>query len=248
MDSKQFDALSRILAHGVSRRRAVARLSAAGLVAGLGAVTSQREAGALPAIQSDTCRLSVVATVRVGPSTGTLFQGNVPGQLRGDLSFSLGQGGAIDSGRLRLEGGADLPAVGQATGRALDLRVQAGIGQTLVFDGTAEQPLDRCTGAVDGLFTGPQAGDIGDWHATASAIGGTGGGAPATATPSPTSSTATATAPVAATATSTAPAATATGVPAETATATTSPTETTTPTATATATTAPSETPTTVPT
>src|SRR4051812_30711684 len=93
MDSKQFDALSRSLARGVSRRRAVTRLGAGGVVAGLAALTGRSEAGALPALQSDTCRLSVVATVRVGPSAGTLFQSNVPGQLRGEVSFSIGQGG-----------------------------------------------------------------------------------------------------------------------------------------------------------
>jgi hypothetical protein len=190
------------------------------------------------AMQSETCRLTIVATIRIGPSAGTIFQGSVPGQLQGELSFGISQGGAIDTGSLKLEGGTNLPAVGQATGRALNLRVQAGISQTLVFDGTGEQPFDRCSGAVDGLFTGPQVGDIGDWHATASAIAGTGGGTPPTAT-SPAQSTATATtAPAAATATSTAPAATATAAPGETAT----------PTATATATSVPTETPTSVPT
>jgi Stigma-specific protein, Stig1 len=248
MDSKQFDALSRTLANGVSRRRAMARVGTAGLAASLAALTGRRVVDALPAMQAETCRLTIVATVRVGPSASTLFQGNVPGELRGDLSFSIGQGGAIDTGRLRLDGGTDLPAVGQATGRALNLRVQAGIGQTLVFDGTGEQSLDRCTGAVDGLFTGPQAGDLGDWHATATALGGTtgGGGAAPTATTSPTPS-ATATTAPAATATSAAPTATGTSVPAATATATV-PAETATPPATATATTAPTETPTSVPT
>src|SRR5262245_3229619 len=205
MDSKQFDALSRTLANGFSRRRAVTRVGAAGLAASLAALTGRREIAALPAMQADTCRLTIVATVRVGPSANTLFQGNVPGELRGDLSFGIGQGGAIDTGRLHLDGGTDLPAVGQATGRALNLRVQAGIGQTLVFDGTGEQSLDRCAGAVDGLFTGPQASDIGDWHATTTALGGA-------AAPTPTSppASANATTAPAATATSTAPAATAT--------------------------------------
>src|SRR4051794_23542100 len=122
MDSKQFDALSRALGRGISRRRAVTRLGATGLVAGLGTLIGRGGVEALPATQSETCRLTIMATIRIGPSASTIFQGSGPGQLRGELSFGIGQGGTIDTGSLKLEGGTNLPAVGQATGRALNLR------------------------------------------------------------------------------------------------------------------------------
>src|SRR5215216_2146850 len=145
MEPQQFDAFSRTLVTGVSRRRAVARFGAAGVLAGLvGALGSDRPLRALA--QAETCRLSVVATVRVGPSANAAIAGGQPGELRGDLSFALAQDGAIDDGRLRLSGGQELSVVGQATGRAIDLRVEAGIGQVLVFTGTGAQPLQRCNG------------------------------------------------------------------------------------------------------
>ena len=248
MDPRQFDALSRTLARGLSRRQAVTRWSAAGLATAIG---RDREASARPAWQTETCSLEIVANVRVGPSAGTVLQGSVPGELRGDISFALSADGGIDGGRWRLEGSGELPVSGQATGQALTLRVQAGIGQTLVLVGAGEQDLIDCTGAVDGLMTGPQRGDLGDWHATATALGDTGdtGAAPPTATPppapaapaatpppAPSAPTATAptvptaTAPAVPTATSS-PAATVTATPTETPTATATPTPTATPTA-----------------
>lgn len=238
MDPRQFDALSRAVADGVSRRRVLARLGAGGLAAGFAAAIGRGRTGAaLPTAQADTCRLEIVANVRLGPSAGALLDGDVPGELRGELSFALGADGTIDRGRWRLEGGAELPVVGHATGRAINLRARAGDGQVVVLVGTAEEGLDRCTGAVDGLLTGPEVGDLGDWHATATALGErgtTGRAAPAVAAV-PTRSAGSRGTPAAANATETA---TATGTVAATETATTTPTGT----ATATATTAPTET------
>jgi hypothetical protein len=184
MDPQHFDALSRTFAQASSRRQALARVGAAGLLAGLTTALGRGRSEALPAVQGEPCRLAIVATVRLGPDATERMQTDVPGELRGELSFALGSDGAIDAGRLLLDGGPDVPVVGQATGRALNLRadlqaVQEGLALVLV--GTAEQPLNRCTGAVDGLLTGPLPGDLGDWHATATA-GGTG-----TTPPTPTS-------------------------------------------------------------
>jgi hypothetical protein len=250
MDPRQFDALSRTLASGVSRRQAVRRWGAAGVLAGLAAAVGRgRVEAARVAMQEETCSLAVVANVRIGPSAGATLQGTVPGELRGEIRFALGSEGQIDNGRLILEGGVELRAVGQATGRALTLRAQAGIGQTIVLTGAGEEDLAVCTGAVDGLFTGPQRADIGDWHALATSLGTPQATAPAapgvtsipvpatavpTATPgtSPTA-TATGTPPAMATATATAtPEATATVTPTPTPTATPEPTATATPTAT----------------
>jgi hypothetical protein len=186
MDPQQFDALSRTFVHASSRRQAMARAGAAGLLAGLATAFGRGRAEALPAVQGETCRLDIVATVRLGPDATERMQTQVPGELRGEISFALGPDGAIDAGRFLLDGGPEVPVVGQATGRALNLRadlraIQEGL--TLILVGTAEQPLDRCVGAVDGYLTGPLPGDLGDWHATLAAGGNGTGSAP---TPSPT--------------------------------------------------------------
>ena len=122
----------------------MARLGAGGRVAGLvAAVGRDRARSALPAAQGETCRLEIVANVRLGPSVGALLQGNVRGELRGELSFALGADGAIDRGRWRLEDDTELPVVGQAAGRAINLRVRAGARQTLVLVGTAGEGLSK---------------------------------------------------------------------------------------------------------
>src|SRR5215217_398118 len=187
MDPNQFDALSRTVASGVSRRRAVARFGVAGLLAGLsGALGRERMAAGAPVLQDESavsCQLEIVASIRLGPSAGVIIDGNVPGELSGKLTLAIGADGAIDSGRFHSKGGAELPVVGQADGRSLNLRVDVADDQTLIFVGTAAQPLKQCKGDIDGLLTGPRVGDLGDWHATATALGG-GEGPPPTATSS----------------------------------------------------------------
>ena len=68
---------------------------------------------------------------------------------------------------VQLLDGSSLPVVGQATGHALDLRIGVGPGRALVAVGVGEQPVTQCLGAFDGPATGPQVGDLGEWHATA---------------------------------------------------------------------------------
>ncbi len=172
MDDHAFDQLSRAMARGLPRRQLLARLGAGGLGAALfGAASLDRVRSAVPAAQAATCQLDLVANVRLGASAGATIGGAVPGELRGQLSFGFDDGGAISGGRLRLADGKELPVVGQALGRALHLRVQLGAQQPLILVGTAEQDLGSCQGAVDGLLTGPQPGDLGDWHATATSLG-----------------------------------------------------------------------------
>jgi hypothetical protein len=228
MDPSQFDALSRTVASGVSRRQAVAKFGVAGVLAGLsGVLGRQRSAAAVPIMQNANCRLEIFAAIRLGPSAGVILDGSVPGELRGRLTLAIGADGAIDNGRFRLEGGAELPVVGQANGRALNLRVDVATDQSLILVGTAAQKLEQCTGDIDGLLTGPRVGDLGDWHATATALGG-GEARPAgaTATAGPATSAPTATSAPPGVPTSTAPAG-ATALP--TATPTPAPTETPTP-------------------
>src|SRR3712207_759071 len=99
MDPQQFDTLSRTLAQASSRRQAVVRVGAAGLLAGLATAFGRGRSEALPVVQGETCRLDIVATVRVGPDATERMQTDVPGELRGEISFTLARDGAIDEGR-----------------------------------------------------------------------------------------------------------------------------------------------------
>jgi len=172
VDPHHFDTLTKSLASGLSRRKALTRLGGGGAAALLAAAAGRDRLAAAPATApSTTCTLSLDAHVRLGPSAGQVLRGTAPGELRGQLSFALDAQGAITQGQLSLGDGTVIPVVGQASGRALNLRLAFGSQQAIVAIGTAEQDLTTCQGAVDGLLTGPQAGDLGDWHATATAAG-----------------------------------------------------------------------------
>ena len=170
MEPQHFDALAKAVASGASRRPVIAGLGAGSLTAGLAALGRGGADARLPAIQAATCRLTIVATVHLGPSAGVVLSGSTPGELRGDLEFAVGDDGVVDSARLRLADGTEFPVVGQVTGRAVHLPVEVAADRTLILVGTAAQDLSDCTGPVDGLLTGPQPGDLGDWHATATPL------------------------------------------------------------------------------
>jgi hypothetical protein len=213
-----------------TRRAALGALAGGGLLGALGLKRAPILA------QTPTCTLAFVATVRLGPSTEPPLAGGAgrPGELRGELSFSLAETGRLEAGSLRLADGTRLPVVGQATGHALQVRIALGPRQAVVALGVGEQEVAACQGAVDGTATGPQVGDLGDWHAVAVRRTGTGGarsgGVAGTATAAGTPGAAASGTP-GATATGTAtPTATATATP--TATPTVTPTPTATPTAT----------------
>ena len=215
MDPQRFDALSRAVAGGLSRRGALARLGAGGLgaggpgrcaaclalallallAAGLGPVPRPGAAllglggrgghgGAAPAAHAQgdaTCSLSLVANVRVGPSSSSSLGGTTLAELRGTLAFGLDRDGGLTAATFRFDDGTAVPAVGQATGRALNVRFTVGHGQSVVLVGTAQNDLAECTGPAGGLFTGPQVGDLGDWHAVAGPLSGGTGAAPSAA-------------------------------------------------------------------
>ncbi|HEU0114015.1 MAG TPA: hypothetical protein VFQ80_05035, partial [Thermomicrobiales bacterium] len=180
MDGNRFDAFARAVSSpaGATRRRSLLRSFAAGAMAGI-AGGAARETTAAPA--PVVCAMALTATIRSGPSAGLTLAGGKPGELTGSSSVAIGADGAIDQGTLQLPDGTTLPLVGQATGRDLSLRARVGLGQTLALLGVADQPVAQCAGAVDGLLTGPQPGDLGDWHATMA--GATGGASTAGAPP-----------------------------------------------------------------
>jgi hypothetical protein len=176
MDGDRFDSLSRFLGRRTSRRLVLGRAGAGGagaLAATVGLAHSRAAA-------QNTCSIDLVATVLLGSSKDTT--------IAGKLTFKIGDDGAIDSAELVTDNGNSFSAVGQATGRALNLRIDLGDGTFLSLNGTAQQDVLLCRGAMAGVFSGPQADDLGSWSvnsggSAASGSAASGGAASATATP-----------------------------------------------------------------
>lgn len=168
MDSKRFDSWTRNRALRLSRRDALKVMGAGGAAAALPAV---RPAAILA---QSTCSLTIHSETAGGPSA--------PAAYDGVLQFSLGADGSFTQATFTPTSGSAQPVTGQATGRAIDIEITLPGNETLALSGAAAQPLDRCSGDIAGVLTGPQPGDLGAWQATAK------GGATGTST-SPGSST-----------------------------------------------------------
>jgi hypothetical protein len=171
MDGKRFDALSKSVAVPATRRGALGGMVASGLLAAFGLNLKQAPAAAQET-QEATCVIDFAATVRQGSSAG-----QPAGDVRGELSFGLSGKGNLEKASLRLADGTSVPVVGQATGHSLQIRIQRAAEQALVAIGVGEREISECEGAIDGLVTGPAAGDLGDFHAVAIRSTGNLGGA-----------------------------------------------------------------------
>jgi hypothetical protein len=167
VDAESFDTLTRSLSAPRSRRAALRAAAAGGLLSALGFTRAEPEARAA---ERGTCVVAFAAQVLQGPSIGTPLVPNAAraGELRGDLRFSLSASGNLDNAALTLPDGTQLPVVGQATGPALEVRIELAPRTALVAIGVGEQEMTACQGAIDGIVSGPQVGDLGDWHAAAS--------------------------------------------------------------------------------
>ena len=88
-------------------------------------------------------RLDIVANVSLGPSARTILLGNVPGELRGELSFALGPYGLMDRGCWQVGDDTEQPVVGQAGVRTINLRVRAADDPVVALVGAPEQGLDH---------------------------------------------------------------------------------------------------------
>jgi hypothetical protein len=141
----------------LSRRQTLRGGLAATLLAALG----WGQSSALTQGTRKGCMVTFEATVRQGPSTGLA--------LRGLLAGRLMPSGRIEEGAVVLPDGTRLHLVGQVNGLAINLLIRLGVGRNLYGVGTLENELHLCTGTMGGVFSGPQAGDIGDWGATQSA-------------------------------------------------------------------------------
>jgi hypothetical protein len=107
-----------------------------------------------------TCELTFTASIKLGPAAGQSTQGT--------LSLTIGADGAIDAGSLKLDDGTSLPVVGQAIGRSIRLRAGGDSDTIFTFTGSAENPVDQCSGNISGAFSGPGVQNLGIWAATAS--------------------------------------------------------------------------------
>jgi hypothetical protein len=161
MDSKRFDNWTRNRALRLSRRDALRVMGVGGAAAALPAVLPEA------AIAQSTCSLTIHAETAGGPSAPTTYDGTLQITLASDGSFS--QATFTPS-----SGGGAQSATGQATGRAIDIEIALPGNQTLALSGAGAQPIERCTGDVAGILSGPQPGDLGAWQATAT--GGASGG------------------------------------------------------------------------
>src|SRR4051812_37960485 len=156
MDADRFDRLSRSWAKNTSRRGALKSLGGGGLLAAGLAGLGLSRTGASAQNNGATCAIDLVANVRLGPSETQQFGGENPGELRGQLRFSLGDNGRLVDSKLKLANNSEFDVVGQVAGPAITVRVAVSLGGTMVFIGAGEQALRSCKGAVDGMLTGPQ--------------------------------------------------------------------------------------------
>lgn len=183
METARFDDLAYRVATRSSRRGILGALASGSALTALGLRATTR-----PVMAETACSLDLVATVRVGPDAGQFLWagGTQPGQIHGRLVFSAGATGSLAGASFQLDDGTSLPAVGQITGYALHARIALGDARSLMLTGVGEQPIGLCAGLVGGLLSGPQAGDLGDWQATAAGPGSAaaGGAVPAVAVPS----------------------------------------------------------------
>lgn len=157
MDQNRFDEFSRSLATRSTRRQAVRRAGAGGLLGGVAATLGLRAAEAQNG--GVICTSQFAAVVAVGPDLDTVYEGA--------LTLEIGPEGAIDDGTFETIDGASYDLVGTATGRALDLRIELNSDQVLTLIGTGENDIILCRGRVDGTFGGPQSEDLGTWTTVA---------------------------------------------------------------------------------
>ena len=158
MDPQRFDRLSRAFADGLTRRQMVGGLGVGGLAA---ALFRSRTDAAQPGADH-RCVYDFKATVDLGPGSDAKSTREIAGELR----LTIGPDGAIDQATLVGADGAESAVVGQAVGRAVNLRISLAANQTLVAVGTAQFPVIGCKGPMGGPLTGPQRHDVGDWTAT----------------------------------------------------------------------------------
>ena len=159
MDANRFDELARTLAARSNRREAVRKGGMLAAVAGAFGLGGARAFAQDDADEQETtrCQIAFRSVVAVGPNEGATFEGL--------LTLRIGGDGAIDDGELETEGPRPYRVVGQAVGRAINLRVEIADDRVLALTGTGERDVRDCRGKLSGTFGGPEMGDLGTWQA-----------------------------------------------------------------------------------
>jgi hypothetical protein len=101
------------------------------------------------------CVVPFEIAVRHGPSAGL--------SLEGVLALTIEHDGAIKRASFAVPDRPEIPVVGQANGRAINLFFDLGDEGMLFGVGTAQYDIRECRGPMGGPFTGPLPGDLGDW-------------------------------------------------------------------------------------
>ena len=116
-------------------------------------------------------RLDIVANVSLGPSARTIILGNVPGELRGELSFALGPYGLMDRGCWQVGDDTEQPVVGQAGVRTINLRVRAADDPVVALVGAPEGgDVERLVGELATAVSGDGGGGRRPWSAGVSRV------------------------------------------------------------------------------
>lgn len=156
MDDRRFDRLSKRLAGGLTRRQLVGGI-------GAGAAIGALSLGAETALAAEPriCRYDFRGDLWIGPTS----KDGDRKRVEGVLELAISANGAIDRGTLAVADDDPASVVGQATGRAINLRIRLDVADVLIAVGTGSSAIDRCKGELAGLLRGPRRGDIGDWTA-----------------------------------------------------------------------------------
>jgi hypothetical protein len=161
MEPGLFDRWTRRLAERRSRRSALG-IAGAGAVTLLGIEAARAQDDDVGASEDGLCRMQFEATVRFGPS----LESNEPFAISGLLAFKIGGGGGLSDASLTTEDGT-FPMVGQASGKAIAMRITLNENETLIAVGGGESSVRSCFGEYGGPASGPIRGDLGDWVAFA---------------------------------------------------------------------------------
>ena len=162
MEGRLVDRVARALAERRSRRSAL-RAAGAGGAAMLVASSSAPRAAAQSDDALPVCVLDLEVSVRFGPSAADARDAVIAGELR----IPFGPGGSFEGGTLTTDAGDEYEVVGQASGRAVDLRIRLGGRDVIVGVGAGDASLRSCRGEYGGPAVGPVRGDLGDWRAIA---------------------------------------------------------------------------------
>lgn len=158
MDPNRFDRLSKSIASRLTRRQIIGGLGAGGVATAVFGDSSPRAAADGPV----TCVYDFDATIDFGPSSKLPSSA----EFAGELTITIEADGSINDAKLVKNDGQTWKVVGQATGRAINLRFSVPHTGAVVAVGTGRGAIASCTAAMGGPASGPVRHDAGSWTAS----------------------------------------------------------------------------------